>query len=167
MYIFKHALIQEAAYQSLLKSTRQRHHQQVARVLEERFPGDHGDPARGASSSLYGGGLSEQAIPYWQRAGERAIQRSAYVEAIGHLTSGLEVLADVAGHPCTAPAELGLQITLGRALKDAKGNAAPEVGQAYSTGPGAVSAGGRTAAAFPVLLGCDDIMSCERSYRPP
>ena len=55
-YIFKHALIQEAAYQSLLRSTRQQYHQQIAQVLEERFP-EISDPSRAVGPSLYGGGL--------------------------------------------------------------------------------------------------------------
>src|SRR6266704_6735343 len=91
-YLFKHALIQEAAYQSLLRSTRQQHHQRIAQVLEERFPElCETQPELLAHHYTEAGGLA-QAIPYWQRAGQRAIERSANVEAISHLTRGLDVL---------------------------------------------------------------------------
>jgi predicted ATPase len=72
-----------------------------------------------------------QAILYWQRAGQRAIQRSAHLEAIGHLTKGLEVLATLPESPERLQQELDLQTTLGPALMVVKGYAAPEVQQAY------------------------------------
>src|SRR5215510_9651585 len=81
-YFFKHVLIQEVAYQSLLKSTRQQHHQRVVQVLEARFP----ETAEGQPELLAyhytQAGLNEQAVGYWQRAGQRAVQGSAYAEAI-------------------------------------------------------------------------------------
>ena len=91
-YLFKHALIQDTAYQSLLKSTRQQYHQQIAQVLEERFPETKETQPELLAHHYTEAGLIEQAIPYWQRAGERATQRSANVEAIAHLTKGLELL---------------------------------------------------------------------------
>ena len=98
-YLFKHALIQEAAYQSLLRSTRQQYHQRIAQVLEARFPELCETQPELLAHHYTEAGLLAQAIPYWQRAGQRAIERSAHVEAIGHLTKGLEVLTDPAGHP--------------------------------------------------------------------
>ena len=85
-YLFKHALIQDTAYQSLLRSTRQQHHQRIARVLEARFPEICETQPNLLAHHYTEAGLVTQAIPYWQRAGQRAIQRSANVEAIGHLT---------------------------------------------------------------------------------
>ena len=91
-YTFKHALIQDAAYESLLKSTRQQYHQRIAQVLEPSFPRPLRPspncwriitPRRGSQSTGY---------PYWQKAGQRAIERSAYVEALAHLTARLAVL---------------------------------------------------------------------------
>jgi predicted ATPase len=130
-YVFKHALIQEAAYQSLLKSTRQRHHQQVARVLEERFPATAEVEPELLAHHYTEAGLLARALPYWQRAGERALQRSAYVEAISHLTKGLEALKPLPDTSQRARQELNLQIALGQALTTTKGQAAAEVGQAY------------------------------------
>src|SRR5262249_50988665 len=115
-YLFKHALIQEAAYQSLLRSTRQQSHQRIAQVLTERFP----EPAETQPELLAHhyteAGLSASAVGYWQRAGQRAIQRSAYVEAISHLTRGLEVLAALPDTAERTQHELSLQTTLGAAL---------------------------------------------------
>ena len=81
-YLFKHALIQDAAYQSLLKSRRLQLHQQLARVFVEQFPDTAETQPELIAHHYTEAGLIEQAIPYWQRAGERAAQRSAYVEAI-------------------------------------------------------------------------------------
>ncbi|MBI3247899.1 MAG: AAA family ATPase [Deltaproteobacteria bacterium] len=88
-YLFKHALIQDTAYQSLLKSRRQQLHQQIAQVLAERFPETIETQPELLAHHYTEAGLKEQAIPYWQRAGERATQHSAYMEAINHLTKGL------------------------------------------------------------------------------
>src|SRR5262249_19840142 len=71
-YFFKHALIQDTAYQSLLKSTRQQYHQQIARVLEEQFPDTKTDQPELLAHHYTNAGQIEQAIPYWQQAGEHA-----------------------------------------------------------------------------------------------
>src|SRR5713101_7143279 len=91
-YLFKHALIQDTAYQSLLKSTRQQYHRQIGQVLADRIPETIETQPELVAHHYTEAGLIEQAIPYWQKAGERAIQRSAHVEAIAHLTRGLELL---------------------------------------------------------------------------
>ena len=91
-YVFKHALIQEAAYQSLLRSTRQRYHQRIAQMLEAQFPETVETQPELLAHHYTEAGLAQQAVPYWQRAGQRANECSAYVEAISHLTKGLEVL---------------------------------------------------------------------------
>ena len=94
MYLFKHTLIQEAAYQSLLRSTRQQYHARIAQVLEAQFPDIAETQPELLAHHYTEAGLNEQAIGYWQQAGERAIQRSANLEAIQHLTRGLQI----AGH---------------------------------------------------------------------
>ena len=126
-YIFKHALIQDAAYQSLLKSTRQRYHQQIARVLEERFAQIKETQPELLAHHYTEAGLIAQAIPYWQQAGERAVQRSAYVEAISHLTKGLEVLNALPDTPERVRNELTLQLALCDALVIVKGYTASDV----------------------------------------
>jgi class 3 adenylate cyclase/predicted ATPase len=131
-YVFKHALIQDAAYQSLLKSTRQRYHQRTAQVLEGQFPETVETQPELVAHHYTEASLVEQAIFYWQRAGQRASERSAYVEAIGHLTKGLEVLQALSDIHERAQQELDLQIALGRALTATKGQAALDVGHVFN-----------------------------------
>ena len=95
-YTFKHALIQDAAYQSLLKSTRQHYHQRIAQVLEAQFPQTAEAQPELLAHHYTEAGLMEQAVPYWQRAGQQASDRSANLEAISHFTTGIELLTDPA-----------------------------------------------------------------------
>ena len=93
-YVFKHALIQDAAYESLLKSTRQHYHQRIAQVLEAQFPETAGAQPELLAHHYTEAGLTRQAVDYWYKAGQRAIERSAHLEAITHLRQGLALLAD-------------------------------------------------------------------------
>jgi predicted ATPase len=131
-YVFKHALIQEAAYQSLLKSTRQQYHQRTAQVLGTQFPQIVETQPELMAHHYTEAGLVKQAIAYWQRAGQQALQRLANLEAIRHLTKGLELLAILPETPTRAQQELDLRIALGPALMALKGFAAPEVEQTYA-----------------------------------
>ena len=152
-YRFKHALIQETAYQSLLRSTRQQYHQRIAQVLEARFPESRRDAARAAGPSLYRGGLHEQAIGYWQRAGQQASDRSANLEAISHFTTGIELLTTLPETPAHTQQALTLHIALGAALQMAKGHAAPEVEHAYTQARALCQQVGETPELVPVLFG--------------
>ena len=148
MYVFKHALIQEAAYQSLLRSTRQRHHQHIAQVLEAHFPERCETQPELLAHHYTEAGLLEQAVPYWQRAGQRAVQRFAHREAIGHLTKGLDLLKALPDTPEHTYQELHLQTALGPAWMAAKGYAAPEVAQAYGRARALCQAAGRDVSAL-------------------
>ena len=152
-YLFKHALIQDTAYQSLLKSTRQQYHRQIAQVLEEQFPQTVETQPELVAHHYTEAGLSEQAIPYWQQAGQRASQRSAHVEAISHLTKGLELLKTLPDTPERAQQELTLQIALSTPLMATKGFAASEVEQAYARARELCQQVGETPQLFPVLDG--------------
>ena len=149
---FKHALIQDAAYQSFLKSTRQQYHQRIAQVWKpnSRRPLRR---ARTAGASLHGGGPTEQAIAYWQRAGQHASDRSAYLEAISHFTTGIELLETLPETPERAQQALTLHIALGTALQNAKGHAAPEVEHAYTQARALCQQVGETPQLVPVLFG--------------
>src|SRR5262249_38113781 len=81
-YFFKHHFIQDAAYESLLKSTRQHYHQRIAQVLEEQFPETAEAQPELLAHHYTEAGLIEQAVSYWHKAGQSAVQRSAHVEAI-------------------------------------------------------------------------------------
>src|SRR5499426_132263 len=126
-YRFKHALIQDAAYQSLLRSTRQQYHQQIAQVLEEQFPETVEGQPELLAHHYTEAGLTEQAVHYWYHAGQSAIERSAHVEANSHLHQGLELLQTLPDTPDRAQQELVMQTTLGPALLVTKGQASPEV----------------------------------------
>jgi TOMM system kinase/cyclase fusion protein len=152
-YRFKHALIQDAAYQSLLKSTRQQYHQRIAQVLEAQFPETVTTQPELLAHHYTEAGLIAQAIPYWQQAGQRALERSAHLEAVAHLTQGLEVLATLPDTPERAQQELDLQTTLGPALMVTKGMGAPEVLQAYARARELCQQVGETPQLFQVLQG--------------
>jgi predicted ATPase len=152
-YTFKHALIQEVAYQSLLKSTRQQYHQRIAQVLEARFPEVCETQPELLAQHYTEAGLSVQAIPHWQRAAQQALQRSAHVEAINHLTKGLELLTTLPDTPGRAQQELDLQLALGPALMATKGFAAPEVEQTYARARALCAQVGDTPQLFPTLGG--------------
>jgi predicted ATPase len=152
-YLFKHALIQEAADQSVLKSRRRQYHSHVAQVLEERFPGTQQTRPELLAHHYTEADLSRQAIGYWQRAGQRAIQRSADLEAIGHLTMGLDLLRALPDTPERIQQELILQTALGPALMATKGYAAPAVEDAYTRARELCQQVGEPAQLFPVLWG--------------
>jgi class 3 adenylate cyclase/tetratricopeptide (TPR) repeat protein len=152
-YRFKHALIQDAAYQSLLKSTRQQSHQRIAQVLEARFPELCEAQPELVAQHYTAAGCDEQAIPYWQRAGQHASERSAHVEAISHFTTGIELLTTLPETPERTQQALALYIALGAALQITKGNAAPEVEHAYTQARALCPQVGETPALAPVLFG--------------
>jgi predicted ATPase len=152
-YLFKHALIQEAAYQSLLKSRRQQLHQQIAQVLAEDFPEIKETQPELLAYHYTEAGLNEQAIPYWQRAGQRTLERSAYVEAISHLTKGLALLQILPDTPEHAQQELQLQLALSNSLMATKGYAAPEVEEVYLRALELCRRMGEPPQLFPVLVG--------------
>jgi predicted ATPase len=152
-YLFKHALVQDTAYQSLLKSRRQQLHQQVAQVLEKQFLQTIETQPELLAHHYTEANLIEQAIPYWQQAGERAVQRSANIEAISHLTKGLGLLKTLPNTPERTQQELSLQIALGMPLILTKGHAAPEVEVTYTRARELCRQVGEPPHLFPVLLG--------------
>ena len=152
-YLFKHALIQDAAYASLLKSTRQQVHQQVAQVLEARFPALVETQPELVAQHYTAAGCAEQAVVYWQRAGQHASDRSAHLEAISHLTTGIELLTTLPETPAHTQQALTLYIALGAALQMTKGQAAPEVEHAYTQARALCQQVGETPELVPVLFG--------------
>ncbi len=152
-YTFKHALLQDAAYESLLKSQPKQFHAQTAKVLEQQLPETKETHPELVAHHYTEASLAEQAIPYWQQAGERAMQRSANQEAIGHLTQGLAVLQTLPDTPERSQRELTLQITLGAPLIATKGYAAAEVGEVYRRARELCGQLGDSPQLFPVLNG--------------
>jgi len=152
-YIFKHALIQDAAYGSMLKSTRQQVHRQVAQVLEARFPGLVEMQPELVAQHYTAAGCTEQAVAYWQRAGEQASDRSAHLEAISHVTTGIELLKILPETPERTQQSLSLHIALGAVLQIAKGLAAPEVEHTYTQARTLCQQVGETPELVPILFG--------------
>jgi class 3 adenylate cyclase/predicted ATPase len=131
-YAFKHALVRDAAYDSLLKSRRQQLHQKIAQVLETRFPETAEAEPELLAHHCSEAGLADKAVAYWLAAGQHSVARSAMAEAIEQLTRGLELLAGLADDQKRRRMELGLQATLAAALAAAKGFAAAEAGAAWA-----------------------------------
>jgi class 3 adenylate cyclase/predicted ATPase len=129
-YTFKHALIQETAYQSLLKRTRQQLHARTAQVLEERFPERVAAEPEVVARHYEQAGLVAQAITHYQRAGERATQRSANEEAIGHLRHALDLVATLPETRERHQMELGVQMAIGAPFAAVRGWSHPEYEQA-------------------------------------
>jgi predicted ATPase len=152
-YVFKHALIQDAAYQSLLKSTRQQYHQHIAQVLEAGFPAMAETQPELLAHHYTEAGLLAQALPYWQRAGQRASERSAHVEAISHLTTALALLTSLPDGPERTQQELALLTALGVPLVLTRGHAAPEVETTYARARELCRQLGDAPQLFSVLLG--------------
>lgn len=102
-YIFKHALVQDAAYASLLRRARQKFHQQVAEVLEAKFPELTDDQPELLAHHYGEADLADRAINYLHKAGQRSVLRSADEEVITHLSKGLELISRDVAHPGTGP----------------------------------------------------------------
>ena len=152
-YQFKHALIQDTAYQSLLKRTRQQYHQQIAQVLEQQFTEVAETQPELLAQHYTEAGLTAQAIGYWQRAGQRASERSAYPEALSHVTMGLRLLQTLPETLARQQQELALQLALGTAMTIVRGFAAPEVEAAYTRARVLCQQLGDTQDVSPVLFG--------------
>ena len=108
-YTFKHALVRDAAYESLLNSSRQALHARIVRVLEEHFPETAGKEPELLARHCMEAGRTEQAVEYWRQAGQQALARSAMAEAVAHLSRGLEVLKGIAPGPDRQRRELELR----------------------------------------------------------
>jgi predicted ATPase len=153
MYRFKHALIQDTAYQSLLRSTRQQYHQRIAQALEAQFPEIVETQPELVAQHYTAAGCAEQAVGYSQQAGQHASERSAHLEAISHLTTGIALLTTLPETPTHTQQALALYIALGAALQIAKGFAAPEAEHAYTQARELCQQVGETPEIVPVLYG--------------
>jgi class 3 adenylate cyclase/tetratricopeptide (TPR) repeat protein len=127
LYTFKHALVQDTAYDSLLKSKRSELHAQIARALENDFSVQIANEPELLAHHYTAAGLVDEAITYWQKAGELALQRMALKEAIAHLNKGLELTGTLPASLDRDENELALHTRLGTAWSARRGWAAQEV----------------------------------------
>ena len=130
-YTFKHALIQDAAYGSLLRTTRLQYHRHIAQALTGHFPATVETAPELLAHHYTQASMMAEAVPCWLDAGQRALRASANVEAIVHLTTGLDLLADLPAGPERDGVELQFHLTLGPAYMAIRGYAAPEVEACY------------------------------------
>jgi predicted ATPase/DNA-binding response OmpR family regulator/class 3 adenylate cyclase len=128
-YVFKHALVQDAAYGTLVRSKRQQLHRRIADALEQGFPETVETQPELLAHHLIQAGLTERAIDYLRKAGQRTIERSANAEAIRHLTQALELLQSRPEGPARRHAALGLEVMLSQAMIAVYGYAARETAQ--------------------------------------
>lgn len=152
-YVFKHGLIQDAAYESLLRSHRQGFHRRIAEVLESGFAEIAAVQPELVAHHATEGGMNAEAVAWWQRAGERALQGSGYAEAAGHLARALEQLATLPESPERDQREIGLQVALGVARGSATSFAEPEARSAFERAWALCSQAGQTPQLFPALRG--------------
>lgn len=152
-YRFRHALVQEHAYHSLIEETRRGHHRRIMEALERSAEaGNSVDAAHLAFHSTEAGEV-RRAIPHWRRAGQQATAGAALEEAVGHLQRGLELLSALPEGSERDLEEMELQRTLGAALQALKGYAAPEVSHAYARARELCTKGGAAERLLPVLWG--------------
>jgi class 3 adenylate cyclase/predicted ATPase len=131
-YLFKHALVQDAAYGTLLRDRRQEVHARVAVVLEQTFSDLVERQPELLAHHLAGSGQAERAVAQWLKAGQRAGARSAHSEAIGHFGRGLALLASLPQRPERDRQEIDLQLARGVSLSTLKGFSSAEAAEAYT-----------------------------------
>jgi serine/threonine protein kinase/tetratricopeptide (TPR) repeat protein len=127
-YTFKHALLEDALYNALVKAKRQEYHRRVGEVLESQFPQTAATQPELLGRHFTEAGLAEKAVGYWLKAGQRSRDRSAFTEAIGHLTRGLSLVSALPESGIRDDLELQFLTVLGPAYISARGYAAPEAG---------------------------------------
>jgi predicted ATPase len=152
-YRFKHALVQDAAYASLLKGRRQQLHSRIAQTLKDHFPERAASEPELLAHHYTEAGETEQAIDQWLKAGQRAAERSANPEAVAHLRRGLELLGSLPDTDRRVRRELALQMALGLPLIATKGYSGEEVGAAYERARELCECVGSAEQLLPVLYG--------------
>jgi predicted ATPase len=130
--LFKHALVRDVAYGSLLRTKRQRLHTRIVSVLEDQFPETVTTAPELLARHAAAAGSAEKAVVYWLTAGQRSAERSATKETLTHLRNGLEWLPTVGNGNRRLELELNLQIALGRAYMAVEGYGSAKVGEAYA-----------------------------------
>jgi class 3 adenylate cyclase/tetratricopeptide (TPR) repeat protein len=153
VFLFKHALIRDAAYGSMLRRTRQELHVQIAKVLEESFPEIAKMQPEVIAHHYSQGGRGEEAVAWWRAAGQRASRLSQNVEAAVHLSKALELIASVNEGRERDLLELSIRIDLGGPLIGSKGWNAPELEENYEKAWTLCERTGASHQAFPVLWG--------------
>lgn len=151
-YTFRHALIQDAAYATMLRGKRRGIHARIAHVLQTRSTVSKPEPEL-LAHHLTEAGLFAQAIPRWLEAGMAAAARAAHSEACSHFEGGLQLLDQLPDDATRNQLELGLRVYLGVSMAATRGYAAPEVEAGYQRARALCSLMGDTAELYAVLRG--------------
>jgi class 3 adenylate cyclase/predicted ATPase len=130
-YLFKHALVQDAAYSTMLRESRRTLHKRIAETVESKFPEVADSQPELLARHCTEAGLIEKAAGLWGKAGERSLTRSAVVEAIEQLKRALDQIATIPQTPALRRQQIKLQVALANALMHVKGYAAPEPKAAF------------------------------------
>jgi class 3 adenylate cyclase/tetratricopeptide (TPR) repeat protein len=130
-YLFKHALVQDAAYGTLLREPRRKLHAQIGTKLEDIFPEVAKTQPDLLAQHFMEGGLLEKALEYWLMAGQQSVSRSSMTEALSQLSKASALLSGTPQDTWRWQQELTLQIAIGSALIGSRGAAAPVVREAY------------------------------------
>ncbi len=152
-YLFKHALTQEVAYSTVLHERRKAIHERTAQAMEALYRANLEDHYSELAHHYTRSGKTEKAIEYLQLAGQQAVQRSANVEAITHLTTALDLLKTLPDTRERAQQELRLHLTLGGPLQAARSVSSPEVKATYTRARELCHQVGETRQLFPALFG--------------
>ena len=152
-YTFRHALVRDAAYSTLLRGKRQQIHGKIARALTESAAGFTETQPELLAHHLTEAGLLADAIVLWQRAGEHALQKSTNLEAIAHFRKGIQLQNSLETSPEAVQRELNMQIAMAQALIATKGYAADETAEAFERARTILDAVGTGAEKFTVLYG--------------
>ena len=152
-YLFKHALTQEVAYNSVLQERRKALHERTAQAMENSISGKLEDHYSELAYHYSRSGNTGKAIEYLDQAGHQAVRRSANAEAVTHFTTALELLKTLPDTPERRGQELALQTTLGPVLMVTKGYTAPEVEKTYTRARELCQQVGDTPQLFSVLWG--------------
>ena len=126
-YLFKHGLVQDAAYSTLLRERRRLLHRRIAEILETQFPDTAESQPELIARHCTEAGLVEEAVAFWAKAGRRSMARSALVEAVAQLTRALDQIATLPSTPRLRREQIELQVATITPLMHVKGYAAPEV----------------------------------------
>ena len=153
VYQFRHALIQDAAYQSMLRSKRKAEHLKIAEVLEGVFPDTAKTEPEVLAHHFTEAGETDKAIVYWQRAGNQARERFDNHEAVNNFRTALKLLSRTESSLERTQKELGLLVSLGLPLTTIKGYGSEEVGEVYGRARDITLAGGTDTRLFPILHG--------------
>ena len=152
IYSFKHALVRDAAYESLLKSRRHQLHGQIGRTMEEKFPDIVVSQPEIVAHHFTEAGLVEPAIEYWLKAGNLALSRSANA-AVDHLKQGLKLLPNIDDPMLRNKWELLLQTSLGNSLREIEGWSTDSVKHAYTRAIQLCKESGLDEYSFPAVFG--------------